>query len=66
MLMKIAGAGAGAYAASWAYQSFVVKKGDGSGFIEESEGFGLDDVVHWVMLGAGAYFGMSLLGKIGS
>jgi hypothetical protein len=65
MLFQIAGAAAGAMAGNWVVEKFVFKQADGSGFIEVTDGFGLDDVVHWVVVGAGAYFGMKLLGKVG-
>lgn len=65
MILKIVGAGAGAMAGSFVYDSFIVKKADGSGFIEASDGLGIDDLVHWLIVGAGAYAGLTLIGKIG-
>jgi hypothetical protein len=65
MLLKIVGAGAGAMAGNYVFDSFIVKKADGSGFIEPADGFGVDDILHWALVGVGAYFGMSLIGKVG-
>lgn len=65
MIMQIVGAGVGAAAGGWVLKSFILKKEDGSGFVEVTDGIGLDDFVSWLVIGAGAFAGMKLIGKIG-
>lgn len=36
----------GALAGNYVYQRFIAKQADGSGFIEQKDGFGMDDIVH--------------------
>lgn len=66
MILKIAGAGAGAFAGNWIVTNFVFKNADGTkGFIAVEDGVGLDDLILWVGVGLGAYFGMALASKVG-
>lgn len=65
MLMKIVGAGVGAKVGEWAVRKFIFKNTDGGGFIDETEGLGLDDAVLAIGMGLGAALGLSLIGKIG-
>ncbi len=61
MLLKIAAAGAGAFAGNWVAEKFILKNAEGGGFVEVNpDTFGLDDAVKWVMIGLGAYAGMQL------
>lgn len=67
MLMKIVGAGAGAFAGDYVAQHFILRPSDDSpsGFITITDGFGVDDVVRYVLIAMGALAGMKLAGKFG-
>lgn len=66
IVWKLAGAGAGAFLGDYVAEKFVLRDSDDSpsGFITKSAGFGVDDVVRYSLIAAGAMFGMGLLSKM--
>lgn len=67
MIKKLIGAGAGAFAGDYVVEKFILRESDDSpsGFITKSPGFGVDDVVRYVFIAAGALAGMKLAEKVG-
>jgi len=66
MIPQVIGAAAGAMAANLVLEKFIIKQtDDGPGFIRAADGFGVDDVVRWALIGVGAVMGAKLGGKFG-